>query len=236
MRWVRKIHKWVSIIIAIQFLLWLLSGLYFNVMDGSKASGRTYKSKQVHQVQYNLNQLLEPQLVLQKHDEVVELNTVELLGQPYYLLAHEKALYAHFVNRYSLVNALTGQLVAMDKTMANALAKQSYNGPGEIIESKLISNKLVDFPKQKNPSWQINFNDEINTSVYIEAGSGRIVGHSDDHKRLADIAFMLHFIDYDNVGGFNNIQNWLFAFFTLWLTLSGLIWTIELGIKGRYTP
>lgn len=74
----------------------------------------------------------------------------------------------------------------------------------------------------------------IDTSVYVEINSGRIIGHSDDHTRLADIFFMLHFMNYGNNGSFNNIQNVIFAIAALWLALSGFIWTVHLEIKGKY--
>ena len=44
MHWIKKIHKWASVIVGIQFLLWLLSGIYYNLMDSSKAYGHTYKN------------------------------------------------------------------------------------------------------------------------------------------------------------------------------------------------
>ncbi|KGK00139.1 2Fe-2S iron-sulfur cluster-binding protein [Thalassotalea sp. ND16A] len=234
MLWIKKIHKWLSVFIGIQFLLWLLSGVYFNLMDHTKASGHTYRSHEHAVVNFDLQKFVEPKSVLTQQNPSVVLSTIELLGKPYYLLTHKKGLYRNFINHYSLVNAYSGETTEIDSAMANALASQSYSGPGEIIATTLLTSKVADFPKQYNPTWQINFNDEVNTSVYIEAGSGRVVGHSDDDKRLADIAFMLHFMDYASEGSFNNIQIILFAFFTLWLSLTGLIWTVDLGFRGQY--
>ena len=98
----------------------------------------------------------------------------------------------------------------------------------------LITPPIADFPRQQNPSWQINFTDELETSVYIEQGSGRLVGHSNSDKRFADFFFMLHFMDYGSAGNFNTVQMILFAFFTLWLALSGFIWTIHMLRNGKY--
>ena len=44
MKWIRIFHKWASIVVGIQFLLWLLSGIYFNLMDTTKAKGRIYQA------------------------------------------------------------------------------------------------------------------------------------------------------------------------------------------------
>ncbi|WP_462158867.1 2Fe-2S iron-sulfur cluster-binding protein [Pseudoalteromonas sp. GB56] len=234
MLWVRKIHKWASIVVGIQFMLWLLSGIYFNLMDHHKVGGHTYRAHDHQVAQINTSALVEPQEVLARADAVVSLKQIELLGHPYYLLTHKQGLYAYFENEYSLFDAYKGTEARIDEAFAIRLAKQSYNGPGSIREVTLLQPPLEDFPKQKNATWRVNFSDDIDTSVYIEDFTGRVVGHSDAHKRFADIFFMLHFMDYGNEGSFNNIQIILFAFVTLWLSLTGLIWTLDLIKRGQY--
>ncbi|RDV29131.1 Na+-transporting NADH:ubiquinone oxidoreductase subunit F [Alteromonas aestuariivivens] len=235
MQWIRKIHKWASLVVGMQFLLWLGSGLYFNLMDHHKVGGHTYRSHAHHEPgDIDVTALVEPKAVLQRNPKSVVITQIELLGQPYYLLTHKLGLYRDFENDYSLVDAYSGERVDIDASFATRLARQSYNGPGAVDSVTLLQPPLEDFPKQKNATWRVNFADDIDTSVYIEAGSGRVVGHSDAHKRLADIFFMLHFMDYGNEGSFNNIQIILFAFITLWLALTGLIWTVDLAFRGQY--
>lgn len=234
MPWVRKIHKWASVIVGVQFLLWLTSGIYFNLMDHEKAAGRTYLSHSKPTMTIVPQKLIEPSEVLAKYPPSVLLTSSILLSTPVYLLTHQKGLYANFENHYSIVDAYTGHQLAIDKEMANALATQSYDGPGLIRSTVLLSDSIDDFPKQQNPTWKVDFNDNVETSVYVEAGSGRIVGHSDQDKRLADIFFMLHFMDYGNEGSFNSVQMILFAFVSLWLSLTGIIWTVDLGFRGQY--
>jgi Na+-transporting NADH:ubiquinone oxidoreductase subunit F len=234
MNWVRKFHKWASIVVGIQFLVWLLSGIYFNLMDATKAAGRTYQAHINYQNPLDTERLVEPSMVLLKHQSSVAIELIHILDKPFYQLTHEKGLYSHFKNTYTLVDAYTSQQFLIDEKVAAEIAKRSYNGPGEIAEIKLLEPTIPDFPKQQNPVWQIYFDDVIDTNVFIETNSGRIVGHSDEHKRLADIFFMLHFMDYGNNGSFNNIQNMFLAIAALWLTLSGFMWTIHLGLKGKY--
>ncbi|TKB47434.1 2Fe-2S iron-sulfur cluster-binding protein [Thalassotalea mangrovi] len=234
MDWLKKIHKWASLIVGLQFLIWLSSGIFFNLMDHHKAGGHQYRAHVHHPDNIDRSRLIEPGVILAKADAATSLRLSNLLGDHYYLVNHEKGLYANFKNRYSLYDAYSGEPVIVDETLASAIAMESYNGPGEITSVRYLAEKLEDFPKQKNPSWQVNFNDDVNTSVYVEAGSGRIVGHSDDDKRFADIFFMLHFMDYGNEGSFNNMQIIVFAFFTFWLAATGVIWTVDLALKGQY--
>ncbi|WP_206485115.1 2Fe-2S iron-sulfur cluster-binding protein [Thalassotalea sp. G2M2-11] len=234
MDWVKKIHKWASIIVGIQFLLWLGSGIYFNLMDHHKAGGHAYRANVENKVALDKQRLLEPKQILAQAKAAISINVTQLLGQPYYIVNHEKGLYPNFKNAYSLYDAYTGRETKLGREMASSIAMQSYNGPGKIDSVQLIQPPIADFPKQQNATWQVNFADDLDTSVYIEAGSGRIVGHSDANKRLADIFFMLHFMDYANEGSFNNIPIIIFAFITLWLSFTGLIWTIDLLQRGQY--
>lgn len=234
MQWIRAIHKWVSVVVGIQFLLWLGSGIFFNLMDHQKAGGHTYRTHNQQSIDDNASALVDPKSVLKNVKDTVSVEHIHLLGQPYYLLTHLKGLYRNFENDYTLVNAYSGKEARVDEEFAIRLAKQSYSGPGDVSSVTLLQAPLSEFPKQRNASWQVNFSDTLNTSVYIEAGSGYLVGHSDDHKRLADIFFMLHFMDYGNEGSFNNLQIILFAFITLWLSFTGIIWTVDLGLRGQY--
>ena len=235
MLWIRKIHKWASLLIGLQILIWLTSGLIFNVIDHNKARGNAYRQTVMTEQSTLANKALLPvKSVLKLYPATLELNQVSILSQPYYLLTQQQGLYRHFANSYHLVNAITGELTLVDEPFAKAIAKATYNGPGNIKSVALISPPITDFLKHKNSSWQINFTDDLATSVYVEQGSGRLVGHSNSDKRFADFFFMLHFMDYGSAGSFNTIQIILFAFITLWLTLSGLIWTLHMLRKGQY--
>ncbi|QOL25647.1 PepSY domain-containing protein [Thalassotalea sp. LPB0316] len=231
---VKKIHKWASVIVGLQLLIWLATGLYFNLMDHHKAGGHQYRAHLHQPLVFDHSRLVEPQQLLENSSASTSIKLINLLGKPYYLMNHEKGLYPHFNNRYSLYHAYTGELFKIDRTTAIALAEQSYNGPGEVESVSFIGGKNEDLPKQKNPSWQVSFNDEVNTRVYVEAQSGRITGHSDDDSRFAGIFFMLHFMDYANEGSFNNWQIIAFGFITLWLSFTGMIWTINLLQKRQY--
>ncbi len=237
MHFIKLIHKWTSVFVGIQFLFWLVSGFYFTIME--HGSGNKYKESVKNIAIIEPDKLIEPGIILATNHEtkdkkVISVKIISILDEPYYLLTHQKGLYQHQKQDISLVHGYTGELALIDEKMASRLANASYNGPGEIGSINKMSAPISDFPKEKNDVWQINFDDEINTSVYINAATGKVVKHSNDDKRLADFFFMLHFMDYGSEGGFNSWQIILFAIVALWLTLTGMIWTIELGFNGQY--
>lgn len=245
MRLIKSLHKWLSVIVALQLLIWLGSGLFFNLMDHSKARGNEYRIKPLGATVIEHARLLEPitmlkQLELRQSElkqpmQVVNsIKIIELLGKPYYLLNHHQGLYQHFYNEHSLINVYTGEQKTINDDMAQAIAGNTYSGNGAISSTIKVSPPIDDFLKEQNTVWQVNFDDELNTSVYVDASSGRLVGHSNDDKRFADFFFMLHFMDYGSVGSFNNWQIMFFALLTLVFCLTGMIWVVELVSKGRY--
>jgi len=235
MKLTKFLHKWLSLLVAIQLLIWLGSGLFFNLMDHGKARGNENRVQTEKLASIEHDRLLELSDVLKQHTQPVHsVKLIILLEQPYYLLNHHHGLYKHFYNVHSLINAYTGETITIDDLMAKELAINSYRGSSLVSSAVKFSPPIDDFPKEKNTVWQVNFSDALKTSVYVDASSGRLVGHSNDDKRFADFFFMLHFMDYGTVGSFNNWQIIFFALLTLVFCLTGFIWVLELFRKGRY--
>ncbi len=238
MAFIKKLHKWLSLLVGLQLLIWLGSGFYFNLMDSEKARGGQYRIWQQQKSIVEQHRLIDPKLILtrlsKQNIEVISLKQIQLLAKPYYLLTHDKSLYAHFKNSYSLVDAYSGGIAVVDEQMASMLANKSYSGAGEILSVNKLSPPFDDIAREQNDVWQINYSDAVDTSVYVEVGSGRLIAHSNEDKRFADFFFMLHFMDYGNEASFNNIQIIIFSIFTLFFALTGLIWTIDLVFNGEY--
>jgi len=236
---IKSLHKWLSLLVFIQLFIWLGSGLFFNLMDHSKARGNQYRQSIV-QEDIDVQSLLNTkELLVQSKRPVNDISLVQRLGHPYYLVTHEKGLYRHFESHFSLIDAYSGNVKIIDNKMAAALAQATYSGSAKAKKVNKVNPPIADFLKEQNTLWQVDFDDELNTSVYINASSGQLVGHSNDDKRFADFFFMLHFMDYSALfgkssSGFNNWQIIFFALLTLVFCLTGLIWTLELLIKGRY--
>ncbi|NMP30691.1 hypothetical protein HII17_03865 [Thalassotalea sp. M1531] len=222
---IRKIHKWLAIIVGLQLIIWLSSGLYLNIADATKASGRQYLVKTKPTV-VDIASTVSVKSVLTQYPNAQSIKLITLLDKPFFLVTLEKGLYAHFPNRYQLVNAVQGNRIEIDSTFAAELAQASYSGGGDISDVRIIETRPSAFPKQQNASWQISFTDEVSTQVYIEADSGRLIGHSNDHKALAGLMLMLHFMDYGRIGSFNSWQMIFFALIALWLSISGMIMAV----------
>ncbi len=235
MKTIKFLHKWVSLILAIQCFIWLGSGLYFNLMDSKKVSGNQYRVSKQENKSFDKQKIIEPSQVLQKlpkDKNIYNLKLISLLGKPYYLMNEHKALYPHQLNEHQLINAISGENTVINQTFAQSIALATYTGKGRVISIKQQLPPIDGFYKEENTLWEVNIDDDRNTSIYLDASSGRLVGHVNDDKRFADFFFMLHFMDYglwetSRTGLFNNGVIIMLGFLMLLLCLTGCIWVVD---------
>ena len=239
-RWIKVVHYWLGAIVCLQLLIWLGTGIYFNLTPHDELKGMVYNHShhiEPKQLKLDFERLLSAAQVLAlvpgKAVEQLKLTTID--KQPVYLLDEQVQRYQHDCLQQSLRHAYTGKPFVIDKQIAMQLAIESYMGPGEVASI----NKLPlspEWPKQCNPMWQVNMADDLSTRIYINAVNGQLVGHKNQQTELADLMFKLHFMDYLNQGCFNNPFSWLFAVLMVLLSLSGLYWVVESLLLRRYWP
>lgn len=237
-RWVRVAHYWAGAIVVLQLLIWLGTGIYFNVTPHHKLKGMQYNDGDQNVMQtwpsFDEKQLQPLAALLSDYPSMARVTLVELTGKPVYLLEPQVHRYEYQCQQTILVDAYSAQVILIDSTYAQALALQSYTGPGDIIQTRRLVAPFTEWPKQCNALWQVDMNDELNTRIYINSVNGQLVGHKNDHTDLADLMFKLHFMDYLHQGSFNNPFSWLFGLLMLMSSLSGLYWVIDNVRFKRY--
>ncbi|MBY6187903.1 2Fe-2S iron-sulfur cluster binding domain-containing protein [Marinobacter hydrocarbonoclasticus] len=222
MRW----HKWGALLVGLQLLIWIGTGLYFNLVDHQRIGGRQYQQA-APEADWKLEELAEPGPLLSSYAPVVRLSVVDRAGAPYYQLEHQRRLYPRQQQSITLVDARTGEPVVVDPELAGTLAQFSYSGPGDIAEISALPPRSAELPKEENPVWRVAFADELETAVFVDGVSGRVIAHQNRHSREAALMLKLHFMDYANTGGFNHPLMWLFGLLTLALSLSGVLLLIS---------
>jgi len=226
----KLLHKWISVLVGIQFLIWLGTGLYFNLMDHRKASGNELRQR-VSQVgvisDFNLKPLSHFSQI-----SAESVNLVWVLGKPYYEFVIQRAPHSYQRQSRQLFDATNGKLFALDEQTATQIAKLSYKGKGIVSQTTLFTSRIDELPRQQNPVWQVRFEDQNQTNVYVDAVDGRVLAHINDDRRLRNLMFKLHFMDYFNTGGFNHWLIIVFALLSLVLSVTGVIWLIEL-VKSK---
>lgn len=221
-RFFRRWHRRISVVVAMQMVIWIATGLYFNLMDSQWYSTHHNKAEQVEsQCQPDIVSL--QQLTLSEAPVYIELKQNSL---GCYLLIHHKNVFHQYQKMQARTfDASTGQeLSNLSKPEVLSLAQNSYQGPGEITGLARMASGTSSNSKQQNPVWRVDFDDEVGTSVYIHSVTREVIRHENDNSRFHQLMFTLHFMDYFGTGGFNHWLLKLFAVMALLLTATGIYW------------
>lgn len=212
----RALHKWLSIIIGLQVLIWVTSGMIISLLDQQIVSGRSTK------------QAVPANQLLGDADELVSLNDLNLEDEEAIISVRLERIFSKLVYRIRTTgqahsfDARTGAGFMLDQQQADQIALASYRGPGLLNSSELLLDGSEEVP-DAGAVWRIAFDDGIATRVYLSALDGAVVAHRNRYWKIVDFLLMLHFMDYFRAHHFNNPQIIIIGFLALWLTISGLL-------------
>lgn len=217
MRFLKKLHKWVGLIIGIQVLFWLVSGLAISLLDPAKASGNLWRSASEPE-RHTLESVtfIEPaELPAELLEGALGIDLTIRRGKPVYLIKR--------ANGESLVNAMDGSIVVIEKADAELLARQDFIGDGEIISIESGTAPDIETRDNSGAYWRVNFSDQANTAIYISASTGEIFERRNSYWRIRDFFWMLHIMDYTARENFNNPLIIAVALIAIWLGISGFL-------------
>ena len=216
-RQLKKLHKWVGLLIGIQVLLWLLSGLMISLLDPEKVSGKQWASTAA--VDFPP---LEPIIILEPYELPAELLqdalSIKLFNR------HGKAFY--LVTRAdgkTLVDATDASIIVTGRAEAEQLARKDFSGDGEIVSTETGMAPDRETRGSHGAYWRVNFSDASNTSIYISVSTGEILERRNSFWRIRDFFWMLHIMDYPGRENFNNPLIITVALIAIWLGISGFV-------------
>jgi len=213
---IRKLHKWLSILIGLQGVIWVSSGMIISLLDQQIVAGRTTK------------QTLPASPPLGIISTLVPLHTLDLdIGEGVTSVRLERALNRLIYRVDTKVgartfDAQTGALFSISTEQASQIAKASYSGPGMLVNTEYFHQGSAEVHKA-GAVWRADFDDQLATRVYISALDGSLVAHRNRYWKVVDFLLMLHFMDYARAHHFNNPQIIVIGFLALWLSISGLL-------------
>lgn len=228
----RRWHKWLSLVVATQLVIWLGTGLYFALADHSKAAGNTYRQPIESGHQKHPTPLADIASLPVKDAKAVRL--FYLQDMPFYLVERHTSAHASQPRDTAVFNAFTGTPVQLDESMIKAQARRSYSGPGNVLSVTFSESPVTEIPGYRNAAWAVTMDDALATTIYLRADTAQIIAHVDGPRRLRNLMFKLHFMDYANEGSFNNLFSQVFGLMALLLTLTGIWWLFRIQ-KARFS-
>jgi uncharacterized iron-regulated membrane protein len=232
--YIRKSHRFLGLILGIQFLLWTLGGLYFSWSNMDEIHG-DFQKKQMPLLSANIK-LVSPSAVIDSikkyHsiDSLVSIQLIDILGNPYYQIRciraiHNDVTHDHHMKAMNhLADATTGNLRGpLNKDEAIQLAKRHFNGSPEVIAVEYLNSTDGHHEYRENPlpAWAVSFKHPSKTTVYIAAELGTIQKFRNDKWRVFDFLWMLHTMDYKGRDNLGNVLLRSFSIFGLFTVFSG---------------
>ncbi|MBL4870850.1 MAG: PepSY domain-containing protein [Robiginitomaculum sp.] len=226
-----RIHKWAGLVLGIQIVVWFASGFFMSFFNIDKVHGDHMATK---------------------HAWTLNMEQTAPFSEVYNLYAeNQRELYCHPMQRNAcLVRNLNGVHLrsalgtpvwefdnGVDKTyisgnpakiwtglsegLITAAAGRYYLGDADINTVVLFDKAPKDFRKQ-SPIWQVTYDDNAATRLYISPITGELVNVRTRLWRAFDFMWMLHIMDYKER---DNINLWwlkLLSFCALLFALSGV--------------
>ena len=217
MVFLKKLHKWVGLLIGIQVLLWLLSGLVMSLLDPDKVSGRQWASPLQHEPQ------ILPDTPLLEPDQLQAEHTGNALSISLQMIRGVATYRIRTTDGISLLNATDGSVIRFDRREAEKLALQDFSGEGEIVSIESGTAPDRETRTRSGPYWRVNFSDKAHSSLYISTATGRVFDRRNSYWRVFDFFWMLHIMDYSGRQDFNNTLIIVVALIAIWLGISGFI-------------
>lgn len=222
--YVRRTHRYLGVLLGIQFLLWTISGLYFSWTNIDEIHGDLQHKHSPHlPAAFNF---VSPGIVLsslaEKADSIHQIEVVNILQKPFYFIRY----FSNKNLKSVLANAETGAIKpSITKEEAIKIAAANFEGQPNLKSAEYITavGSHDEYREKPLPAWKILFQHESNTNIYVAAQSGKVETFRNEKWRTFDLLWMFHTMDYK---GRDNINNWVlraFSIFGIITILSGFL-------------
>lgn len=223
----RTLHKWLGLFVGLQLVLWTVSGFYMVVVDLDFIHGDSL----VRNLRVPLTtgeELVSVTRVAEHYPEVtqVALRSVAGLSVPVYDVTTN--------GRKVLVDAHSGrQLSPLSQDTIRELARNFYAGAGTIATVTLIERSPpLEIQTRPLPLWRVDFDDGLQTSLYLHPDTGALVTRRHRFWRWFDFLWMFHIMDYDDRMDMNNGLLRVTTVLGL-ITVSSGIWLLYFSFRRR---
>ena len=189
---IRKIHRYLSIFIAIQLLLWTVSGIYFAFNKIEMVRGEQYRLPL--ETEYRIFKRL-GQEIIETNNNGVKTYSSHPQNFPVDMLLPEEAI-----------------TIAKEKTSLNPVSVSLI----EKVE------RGVEYRGRRLPIYKVSTDTDDGINIYVDSMTGDIAAIRSDSWRVWDLLWALHIMDYQDRDNINNILLKIFSILALVSSISGI--------------
>lgn len=239
----RKIHRWLGLLMVLPILAWMLSGFWFAFNPIGKIRGehltRPAEVLDLDPTSANPGAALPPAWAAGLAGEFGadwSLSAVQLIRRDGHL-AWRLSGTADGQAFTRLVDLTTGQFYPrMTADDAKRAALRSLIVPGTVLAVEWVAEVAPgDEVRGRNlPLWRVRFSEPESLSLYLDPWTGEIAARRTANWRIFDFLWMLHILDFEAREDFNHPLLQGAALFGLVVALSGvLLWFLTTSLRRR---
>ena len=191
-KFIRTLHRYLSIFISIQLLLWTISGIYFAYNKIELVRGEQYRLPL--KIEYRIFERLD-QMIVEKNDNGIKSYSSHPDGLDVGPISSEEAI-----------------KIATEKTSLNPINAE--------LLTKV--NKGAEYRGRDLPIYRVTTESQDEVNIYINPMTGSISAIRSDSWRLWDLFWALHIMDYQDRDNINNLLLKILSILALVTSVSGV--------------
>ncbi|MFC5510332.1 PepSY domain-containing protein [Massilia jejuensis] len=221
---VRRAHQWIGLVIGVQALLWMISGLYMAVVPLEVIHGDHLAHLPAQPLAPAPGRLPQARLH-ERYPGITSIRMKNLLGRDVYEIRQGA--------QASLVDAGSGDRISpLERDDIVALADAAYAGEGSIRGVEWVTRAPREVGARPVPLWAVHYDEAGRTTLYFSPHTGDLVARRHELWRWFDFLWMFHIMDYEEREDVNNTLLRVASATGLVFALSG-VWLLFYSIGRR---
>jgi len=216
-KWWFSIHKWVGLIVGLQILAWVVSGLFMTFFPIEQVrSEHNIRKAEPRDLRAAVGLTSAANAIAAVSAPVSRLELVDIAGRWMWRVDSEG-------KPHTLIDAEKGKVVSpLSEAAARQIAAADFAGDTAIVSAALIKEAPPLEFRGALPAWQIVFADADETHLYVDALTGRVAARRSGLWRTYDFLWGLHIMDYTERQNFNHWPIIITSLLALTLTVTGI--------------
>lgn len=241
----RKVHRWLGLLMALQIIAWMASGLFFTLFPIEEIRGEHLtvapEALASSRGARGLAGLPRASLLEQALDAHFErswtLHSAALIQRDAQFLWRVSG--EHDGRSFTRLIGAAGVLPPLTKDAAARQAQEWLLEPGELrgvqwLEDAAPDSEVRGLPL---PLWKVSFQKPESLNLYLDPWTGEILARRTGRWRVFDFLWMLHIMDFETRDDFNQPLLQVAALLGLVVALGGvLLWAATTPLFRRRRP
>ncbi len=211
------LHKWLALIVGVQIVFWIASGLFFALSPIERVRS-----------EHRIADAVVAPLDLASLPSATDIRAL-LAAAPTKLTYERDAAgqlraVAEFAEgRPALIDLGARRVISpLSAEAAAAIARAGVAGAPSIKAERLVTSETPEY-RGALPAWRVAFDDREGLAVYVAADTGRVTARRSDLWRTYDALWALHIMDWRDHENFNTGLLILASFTSLIVALAGFV-------------